>query len=75
LIQQAIEWNTGHFLLWLELGRCQQALGLTGAATTSLKRARELNPQSDAVRAALLKVSKTGLRLRLSGWCRKLLGK
>ena len=28
LLQQAIEWNAGHFLLWLELGQCQQALGL-----------------------------------------------
>src|SRR5262245_17808471 len=28
LVQQAIEWNAGHFLLWLELGQCQQALGL-----------------------------------------------
>ena len=28
LLQQAIEWNTGHFVLWLELGQCQQALGL-----------------------------------------------
>ena len=27
LLQQAIEWNAGHFLLWLELGQCQQALG------------------------------------------------
>lgn len=75
LLQQALEWNTGHFLLWLELGRAQQALGLAGAATTSLKRARELNPRSDEVRAALLKVSKTGGWLRLRGWCRQLLGK
>ena len=30
LLQQAIEWNAGHFLLWLELGQCQQALGLIG---------------------------------------------
>src|SRR5881397_3407802 len=26
LVQQALEWNAGHFLLWLELGQCQQAL-------------------------------------------------
>ena len=32
LLQQAVEWNAGHFLLWLELGQCQQALGLVGAA-------------------------------------------
>ena len=72
LMQQAVEWNAGHFLMWLELGRCQQALGLAGPATISFNRARELNPRSDDVRAALLKVSKTGAWLRLRGWCRQL---
>jgi tetratricopeptide (TPR) repeat protein len=67
LMQQAVEWNAGHFLLWLELGRCQEALGLAGAATVSFSRARELNPRSDEVRAALVHVSKTGLWLRLCG--------
>lgn len=75
LMQQAVEWNAGHFLVWLELGRCQQALGLAGAATTSFKRARELNPRSDDVRAALLHVSRTGIWLRLQGWCRQLLNR
>ena len=75
LMQQAVEWNAGHFLVWLELGRCQQALGLAGPATTSFKRAGELNPRSDDVRAALLNVSKTGLWLRLRGWCRQLLNR
>src|SRR5450759_4853526 len=32
LLQQAVELNTAHFLVWLELGRCQQALGLAGQA-------------------------------------------
>ena len=36
LLQQAVELNAGHFLLWLELGRCQQALGLVGPARHSL---------------------------------------
>ena len=31
IIQQAVELNPGHFLLWLEQGHCQQALGLVGA--------------------------------------------
>src|SRR5215471_14038196 len=43
LVQQAVEWNAGHFLLWLELGRCQQALGLVGPARVSFSRAAELN--------------------------------
>jgi len=72
LMQEAVEWNAGHFLMWLELGRCQQALGLTGPATVSFNRARELNPRSDDVREALRNVSKTGTWLRLQGWCRQL---
>src|SRR5216684_9224132 len=27
MLQRSIELNAGHFVLWLELGRCQQALG------------------------------------------------
>jgi tetratricopeptide (TPR) repeat protein len=72
LLQQAVEWEAGHFLLWLELGRCQQALGLAGPARVSFSRAQELNPRSDEVRAALRNVSKLGLWLRLSGWGRQL---
>jgi cytochrome c-type biogenesis protein CcmH/NrfG len=71
-MQQAVEWNAGHFLVWLELGRCQQALGLAGPATISFNRARELNPRSDEVRAALVAVSKTGLWLRWRGLWRQL---
>lgn len=72
LVRQALDWNADHFLLWLELGRCQQALGLAGAATTSFKRAKELNPRSDDVRAALVSVAQTGRWLRFRGWCRQL---
>ena len=72
LMQQAVEWNAAHFLLWLELGRCQQALGLAGPATVSFSRARELNPRSDEVRAALVQVSGTGIFLRLRGFWRQL---
>lgn len=68
LLQQALEWNTAHFLLWLELGRSQLALGLAGPATISFQRARELNPQSDEVRAALLEAARTGAGSRLRGW-------
>src|SRR5438477_12648931 len=35
LIQRAVELNAAHFLLWLQLGQCQQALGLLGPARTS----------------------------------------
>src|SRR6266850_8456322 len=35
LLQEAVEWNSTHFLLWLELGRCQDAVGLVNAARNS----------------------------------------
>ncbi|MEY4384911.1 MAG: hypothetical protein RLY20_194 [Verrucomicrobiota bacterium] len=73
LAQQALEWNAGHFLLWLELGRCQQALGLAGPATTSFKRAKELNPRSDDVHAALVSVGRISWWSRLRGSIRQLL--
>ena len=44
LLQQAVELNATHFLVWLELGRCQQALGLAGPARHSFEQARQLNP-------------------------------
>lgn len=72
LLQQAVEWNAGHFLLWLELGRTQLALGLAGPAAVSFGRAQELNPRSEDVRAALAKANQTGLWPRFRGWCGQL---
>jgi tetratricopeptide (TPR) repeat protein len=61
LLQQAVEWNTSHFLLWLELGHCQEGLGLIGPARTSFRRAQELNPQCHEALSALRNLSGTGL--------------
>jgi tetratricopeptide (TPR) repeat protein len=71
LFQQALEWNAGHFLLWLELGQCQQALGLVGAARESLHQAQQLNPRCPEVHQALAGLSGTGLWRRIrQGWHR-----
>ena len=72
LLQQALEVNAGHFLLWLELGRCQQALGLAGAARNSLTQARQLNPQCQEASLALVQLSSAGLGPRIRGWWRRL---
>jgi tetratricopeptide (TPR) repeat protein len=72
LIQQAVEWNTGHFLLWLELGRCQQALGLVGAARNSYAQAQQLNPQCSDVTVAVTALSRVGLWSRFCGFWRQL---
>jgi len=72
LVQQAVELNTGHFLLWLELGRCQQAIGLVTLARNSYTQAQQLNPQCNETRDALVKLSEVGFLTRLGGWCRQL---
>ena len=72
LIQRALELNTGHFLLWLELGRCQQATGLVDLARNSYTQAQQLNPRCTECRDALAKLAQVGFWTRLGGWCRQL---
>ena len=67
LLQRAVELNPGNFLLWLEQGRCQQAVGLMGAAELSFTQARQLNPHSDAADRALNGITQVGLLARLRG--------
>ncbi len=63
LLQQAVEWNATHFLLWLELGRCQQAVGLVGLAQNSFLQAQQLNPSSEQATEALADLSTTWRRI------------
>jgi tetratricopeptide (TPR) repeat protein len=72
LLQQAVELNTTHFLLWLELGRCQQALGLAGPARHSFEQARQLNPNCLEAGRELARLSGLGAGSRLRGWWRRL---
>ena len=72
LLQQAVEWNTGNFLLWLEQGQCQQALGLIGPAKNSFLQAQQLNPHSHEADLALARLSQKGLWARMRGWGRQL---
>jgi len=72
LVQQAVELNSGHFLLWLQLGQCQQSLGLIGAARNSYTQAQQLNPQCRAIKTALVGLSGSGLGPRLRGFWRRL---
>ena len=60
LLQQAVEWNTAHFFLWLELGRCQQAIALVGPARRSFRQALQLNPECREANEALLQLDVGG---------------
>ena len=72
LLQQAVELNATHFLMWLELGRCQQALGLAGPARHSFDQARQLNPKCNEALLALTRLSGMGVGPRVLGWWRRL---
>jgi tetratricopeptide (TPR) repeat protein len=72
LLQQAVELNAGHFLVWLELGRCQQALGLAGPARHSFEQARQLKPNCHEAGLALVRLTGMGLGPRVRGWWRRL---
>jgi tetratricopeptide (TPR) repeat protein len=69
LLQQAVEWNAGHFILWLELARCQEALGLEGPAKLSFTQAKQLNPACSEAQLGIVKLSQFSL---VPGWLRRL---
>lgn len=72
LLRQAVEWNALHFLLWLELGQCQQALGLVSLAEHSFTQAQQLNPQCREAGLALIQLSHKGFWPRAREWGRQL---
>ena len=67
-MEQAVEWNPGHFLVWLERGRCQQSLGLLGPAETSFTQARQLNPDCLAAKDGLDQIHGASLLKRIFCW-------
>jgi tetratricopeptide (TPR) repeat protein len=71
LAQQAVELNSGNFILWLQLGQCQQALGWVGPAKLSFTQAQQLNPRSVETKMALNSLSQTSFSARVKGWFRK----
>jgi tetratricopeptide (TPR) repeat protein len=71
-LQQAVEWNAGHFLLWLDLGRCQQALGLDALALRSFTQAQQLNPHCAEANLGMVELNQTHL---LPEWLRRLFKK
>jgi hypothetical protein len=57
------------------LGRCQQALALTGPAKTSFAQARQLNPKCTEATLKLERLASRGPGHRLRGFWRRLLGR
>jgi tetratricopeptide (TPR) repeat protein len=71
LLQQALEWNTTQFVLWLELGQCQLALGMGAAAERSFNQARQLNPECRLAAQGLARAADRGVWSGLSGAWRR----
>jgi tetratricopeptide (TPR) repeat protein len=72
LAQQAVGRDAGHFVLWLEQGRCQESLGLVDAAQDSFARALELDPSCHAAAEALTRLRSHGIEDRVRGWWQRL---
>jgi tetratricopeptide (TPR) repeat protein len=75
LLQSAIALNSANFRLWLDLGGCQQALGMIGPAEISYKQARQLSPHCEEAERALIQLSEAGPFSRLGAWGRRLFKK
>lgn len=61
LAQQALDLDSTRSVIWLQLGLCQRALGMTGLAQTSLEQALQLAPDCQDAQAALRNNRKPGL--------------
>ncbi len=72
LMREAVAANTGHFLPWLELGRCQQALGLAGPARHSFEQAKQLHPHHPEIARAFCDLANGSGFTRFCGWWRNL---
>ena len=72
LLEQAMQYQADQFILWLDLGRCQLQLGLSGRAQVSFRRALELNPACSEARLGLDRAGNPGVRARLVGAWRSL---
>jgi len=70
LAQQALALDTTRCVLWLQLGRCQAALGFDSVASTSFEQALQLNPQCREAVEVSAKMNRGGLLRRLFRRCR-----
>lgn len=67
LVSQALALGSDQAVLWLQLGRCQLALGLAAAADESFAQARELDPHCPEAGRAASERRESGLLHRWAG--------
>jgi tetratricopeptide (TPR) repeat protein len=69
--QQALALAPERSVVWLQLGLCQQGLGLLGAAQHSFLQARQLDPRRVTIAIAVAAQANTGMLSRLRGVWRR----
>ncbi|MEK7686631.1 MAG: tetratricopeptide repeat protein [Verrucomicrobiota bacterium] len=67
LAQQALTLDATQAVIWLQLGRCQLALGLAGQAQNSLAQARQMDSECPETDGAIVEAANLGFWARLSG--------
>ncbi len=70
--QQALALDGGQYVVWLQLGRCQEALGLAAPAQNSFAQALQLNPDSATAKLAQAGLGSGSLGGRLARFARRL---
>jgi tetratricopeptide (TPR) repeat protein len=70
--QQALSLDAGQSVVWLQIGLCQQALGMS-QAKASFGRVLELNPRNRQARQALDNHESPGGLTRLRGWWQRMI--
>ena len=73
-IQEALSYDAAQGVLWMQLGFCQQALGLIEPARTSFEHARQFDVQSGDADAALRGLYRMGFWDKVRGCCQRLFG-
>ena len=70
--QQALTLDAARAVVWLEVGRCQEALGMTALAQASYEQALQLQPGWQDAETALRDLKPPGFGARLRGICQRM---
>jgi tetratricopeptide (TPR) repeat protein len=71
--QQALACDATRAVVWLQIGKCQQALGMNAPAQTSFEQVLQLDPACSEARQALAALRNAGLFGSLRGWWRQVI--
>ncbi len=70
-VSQALELDATRSAVWLQMGRCQLALGMAGPARNACEQARHLDPRAPDLAALAAGVREPGLWSRVTGLWRR----